>query len=32
MYAVEYYSAIKMDTTESFMVRWMDLVRVCHTE
>ena len=30
--AVEYYSAIKTDTTESFMVRWMDLARVCHRE
>lgn len=32
MYAAEHHSAIKTDTTESFMVRWMDLARVCHTE
>ena len=31
-YTLEYYSAIKRNKTELFVVRWMDLESVCHTE
>ena len=31
IYTVEYYSPIKRNEIEVFVVRWMDL-RVCHTE
>ena len=30
IYTIEYYSAIKRNEIELFVVRWMDVV--CHTE
>ena len=32
IYTMEYYTAIKRHEIELFVVRWMDLDRVCHTE
>ena len=32
IYTMEYYSATKRNEIELFVVRWMDLDRVCHTE
>ena len=32
IYTMEYYSAIKRNEIELFVVRWMDLESVCHTE
>ena len=32
MYAMEYYSAIKRNETELFVVRWMDLETVIQSE
>ena len=32
IYTVEYYSAIKRNETEFFVVRWMDLETVIHSE
>ena len=32
IYAMEYYSAIKRNETELFVVRWMDLEAVIHSE
>ena len=32
IYTMEYYSAIKRKEIELFVVRWMDLESVCHTE
>ena len=31
-YTIEYYSAIKRNEIELFVVRWMDIDLVCHTE
>ena len=32
IYTMEYYSAIKRNETEFFVVRWMDLESVIHSE
>ena len=32
IYTMEYYSAIKRNETELFVVRWMDLETVIHSE
>ena len=32
IYTMEYYSAIKRNEIELFVVKWMDGPRVCHTE
>ena len=32
IYTMEYYSAIKRNETESFVVRWMDLESVIQSE
>ena len=32
IYTMEYYSAIKRNAIELFVVRWMDLESVIHTE
>ena len=32
IHTTDYYSAIKRNEMELFVVRWMDLESVCHTE